>query len=79
MIIEEIFRRWRRYQQIVRELECYSNGELTELGIAAADISRIAAIVASEEYSVNGSDSAQNVIRGRSAIGFNAAYSQKAN
>jgi uncharacterized protein YjiS (DUF1127 family) len=79
VIIKEIFRRWRRYQQIVRELECYSNGELTELGIAAADIGRIAAMVASEEYPVNGRDGVRNVIRGRSAIGFNAAYSQKAN
>jgi uncharacterized protein YjiS (DUF1127 family) len=42
MNMKEGFRRWRRYQQIVRELRGYSHHELTELGIAPADIGRIA-------------------------------------
>jgi len=42
MNMKEGFRRWRRYQQVVRELRGYSHHELTELGIAPADIGRIA-------------------------------------
>ncbi len=43
MRITENFRRWRRYRTMVRELRGYSHHELTELGIATADIDRIAA------------------------------------
>jgi len=42
MNMKERFRRWRRYQQTVRELRGYSPHELSELGIASADIGRIA-------------------------------------
>jgi uncharacterized protein YjiS (DUF1127 family) len=36
------FQRWRRYHRMVRELNDYSNHELSELGITRADIGRIA-------------------------------------
>ena len=50
MSIRELFSRRRRYHQIVRELEAYSHGELTELGITAADIGRVAASAVASEY-----------------------------
>jgi uncharacterized protein YjiS (DUF1127 family) len=62
MSIKEIFRRWRRYRQIVRELECYSHQELTELGIAPADIGRIAEMTASQEAVAGKSADAQNIV-----------------
>jgi uncharacterized protein YjiS (DUF1127 family) len=49
MSMKEIFRRWRRYRQMVRELESCSHGELTELGIAPTDIGRIAALAATRD------------------------------
>ena len=42
MNIRENYRRWQRYRTMVRELRDYSHHELTELGVARADISRIA-------------------------------------
>jgi uncharacterized protein YjiS (DUF1127 family) len=49
MSIREFFYRWRKYQQTVRELETDSPGELTELGIAVADIAPIATSAAASE------------------------------
>ena len=40
--METRFQRWRRHRRMVRELNDYSNHELSELGIARADIGRIA-------------------------------------
>jgi uncharacterized protein YjiS (DUF1127 family) len=40
--MESRFQRWRRYRRIVRELQDYSNHELSELGIARVDIGRLA-------------------------------------
>ena len=42
MTIVEKFRRLVRYRQLLQELQEYSDNELTELGIARADIERIA-------------------------------------
>src|SRR5262249_40783251 len=55
MSIRERCSRWRRYHQIVRELEAYSPGELRELGIAAADIGHVAASAVASEYPPAGS------------------------
>lgn len=42
MTIRENYRRWQRYRSMVRELRDYAHHELSELGIARADISRVA-------------------------------------
>jgi uncharacterized protein YjiS (DUF1127 family) len=42
MSIHERIVRWRRYRTMVREMSAYRHHELTELGIARADIGRIA-------------------------------------
>ena len=42
MNIRENYRRLQRYRMMVRELRDYSHHELTELGVARADIGRIA-------------------------------------
>jgi len=42
MEIRDRIRRWRRYRNMVRELESYTPAELIELGIARPDIARIA-------------------------------------
>jgi len=42
MKIVERYRRFVRYREIVRELRAYSDSELTDLGIARADIERVA-------------------------------------
>lgn len=41
-MLKERFHRWRRYRTTIRELESYSHHELNELGIARADIVRVA-------------------------------------
>jgi uncharacterized protein YjiS (DUF1127 family) len=76
MNLKEGFRRWRRYQQLVRELSSYSHHELTELGTAPADIGRLAETAATQENSAGNDDGAQNIVRGRFAFGLNAASSQ---
>jgi uncharacterized protein YjiS (DUF1127 family) len=40
--------RWRRYRRMVRELDSYSPGQLTELSIAAGDIRRLARAACSD-------------------------------
>lgn len=42
MKIVERYRRFVRYRTLVRELYAYSDSELTDLGIARADIERVA-------------------------------------
>ena len=51
MNIRERIRRWRRYRTFIREMGDYSHHELTELGIARADIGRIAWDAAFDEPS----------------------------
>jgi uncharacterized protein YjiS (DUF1127 family) len=75
MSIRKLFYRWRRYQQIVRELDAYSHRELTELGIAAADISRVAASAAAGEYPT-ASDGEQTVVGQHFSNPFDASAPQ---
>jgi uncharacterized protein YjiS (DUF1127 family) len=40
--LRERYRRWRQYRTMVAELRQYSAGQITELGIADADIENVA-------------------------------------
>jgi uncharacterized protein YjiS (DUF1127 family) len=40
--LRERYRRWRQYRTMVAELRQYSAGQITELGIADADIESVA-------------------------------------
>jgi uncharacterized protein YjiS (DUF1127 family) len=51
MNLRERIHRWRRYRTLIREMGDYSHHELTELGIARADIGRIAWNAAFDEPS----------------------------
>ena len=42
MGIRTTFKRWSAYQQTVRELQALNNRELNDLGIARADIAKVA-------------------------------------
>lgn len=42
MTIRERYKLWRRYRRMARELGDYRHHELAELGVAEADINRLA-------------------------------------
>lgn len=58
MKMRERYRLWRRYRRMVRELGDYRHHELSDLGIARADIDRLAydAVYGSPAKTAGGSE-----------------------